>query len=40
MEETVLEGVLRQLPPLQNNQFIKMVLMHEYFRNDQVAAAK
>jgi len=36
METTVLEGVLRQLPALQNNEFIKAVLMHEYFRNDQV----
>ena len=32
----MLEGVLRQLPNLLNNEFIKTILMHEYFRNDQV----
>ena len=36
MENNVLDGVLRQLSSLENNQFIKTVLMHEYFRSDQV----
>jgi hypothetical protein len=36
MEDTVLEGVLGQLPEIQRSQFVKTILMHEYFRGDQV----
>jgi hypothetical protein len=37
MENTVLEGVLRQLSSLESNQFIKTILTHEYFRSEEVS---
>ena len=36
MENTVLEGVLKQLSTLRSSQFVKSVLLHEYFRSDEV----
>jgi hypothetical protein len=39
MENTVLEGVLRQLSSLESNQFIKTILIHEYFRSEEVTIA-
>jgi hypothetical protein len=36
MENTVLEGVMSQLPNFHSNQIIKKIILHEYFKSYEV----